>query len=321
MDLSTLTQQQFEELKQQIEREEKTRNFMSKLFKDMSPELLAYLLGHVPDLLPFNRFSRELVNREREQGLRVQSIRLPWKSKWVEIVKFLANHPIQHKICLHAGNDDENQFLQSPSVDNHLNYNILSLIHILKRIPNLIELHLTNFDTIMNRNIDTWTFELFPKLPKWPKFEVLHLKNSNKFLRFWMRFWMQTTEVSNNFDTLQACIMENAYLSVPIFFEFLTLVYKTLKFLTINKMEMRDPSFFPRISEGPELAITKLHLTENNFSDLLVPSLISSIKKFPHLTELDLSRNIFTEDAIEAIQQNLPPKTIFYAKDQKISSP
>jgi len=30
MDLSTLTQQQFEELEQQIKREKKTRNFMSK---------------------------------------------------------------------------------------------------------------------------------------------------------------------------------------------------------------------------------------------------------------------------------------------------
>ena len=87
-------------------------------------------------------------------------------------------------------------------------------------------------------------------------------------------------------------------------------------------MEIREPeSFFKRISEGPELAITKLHLTENNFSNLTLPRLIMSIKKCPQLTELDLSENNFTEDAIEAIKQNLSPNTIFYAKDQKISSP
>ncbi len=258
------------------------------------------------------------MNREREQGLRVQSIRLPWTSDWRDNLTFIINHPIQHKICLYAGEDDENQFLQLRYVDHIFRKRILSLMHMFHRIPNLIEFHLTNFDAIM-RNMDPDRIETcFIFHPKWPKFEVLHFKNSNKFLRYWMK----TNKSITTFDTLQVCIMENAYLSVPIFFEFLTLVYKTLKFLTINKMEIREPeSFFDRISEGPELAITKLHLTENDFSDLLVPSLISSIKKFPQLTELDLSRNKFSQDAIEAIKQNLPPNTIFYARDQKISSP
>ena len=321
MDLSTLTQQQFEELKQQIEKEEKTRNFMSKLFKDMSPELLAYLLGHVPDLSPFNRFSRELVNREREQGFRVQSIRLPWKSSWFEILDHFEKYPTQHKICLYIGAEDEDQILYKSLLkvpEIYLRHNISLIQKISYSVTNLIEFHLSHFNTFIKRRmLDDPVIKQFGCLilRMFRKLKVLHLKNSMEVLPIWMQ---QQENMTYFFHSLEVCIVENENEYVN-FLKFFALTCKTLKFLKINKMEIRQQEwFFERISEGPELVITTLHLTENNFSDLLVPSLISSIKKFPHLTELDLSRNKFSQNSIEAIKQNLSPNTIFYAKDQKI---